>query len=62
MDLLMQDRKIALDHMGIEGVRAGDEIGRERGLQPGCGGGQTARLGGSIRGRRARGAAFIQKI
>ena len=32
MNLLMQDRKIPLDCMSIEGACARDEIGRERGL------------------------------
>jgi hypothetical protein len=33
MDLLVQDRKIALDRISIEGARARDEIGGEGRLQ-----------------------------
>jgi hypothetical protein len=39
MDLLVQDRKIPLDRVSIEGACAGDEIGRERWLYAGLGGG-----------------------
>ena len=54
---MMQDRKIPLDCVSIEGACAGDEIGRKLWLKPRRNGGQSVRFGGRIRGRdwRARG-------
>jgi hypothetical protein len=54
---MMQDRKIPVDCVSIEGAVAGDEIGRKLRLKPRRNGGQSVRFGGRIRGRdwRARG-------
>jgi hypothetical protein len=51
---MMQDRKIPLDWVSIEGACAGDEIGRKFWLKPRRNGGQSVRFGGRTGALAAR--------